>query len=325
MRRVLVTHVDSPVGRRLIKALYHDTEVDLVLGTGTGPSPTFLEPYRDKCAYERIDLARARHLSSFFHSRRFAAAEIDSLIHLSFCAERAGEHIPGNVPSLVSETRRLVEESLEQQGIERFVYLSSAFVYRPEPGSSNVVSEGQLLGFEAEGDPEVRAWIHADLICQGELNAPRLKMTILRAATIVTDAGDFVHSPPLERGGGALGFDPLVCLVADRDLARALVLALHSDRPGIYNIAGRDVFPRSQLSRQPRRLGPIALPPLVGGALSLFQSLLGRAGPGDAAFRRYGVVLNTGLAADVLGFEPMYRIEVHGEGSARRVDTVRYR
>ena len=27
MRRVLVTHVDSVVGRRLVKALYHDTEV----------------------------------------------------------------------------------------------------------------------------------------------------------------------------------------------------------------------------------------------------------------------------------------------------------
>ena len=94
MRRVLVTHVDSSVGRRLVKVLYHDIEVDLVLGTGTGPTPSFLEPYRDKCAYERIDLARARHLSSFFHSERFATAGIDSVIHLSFCAESAGEHIP---------------------------------------------------------------------------------------------------------------------------------------------------------------------------------------------------------------------------------------
>ncbi len=325
MRRVLVTHVDSLVGRRLVKALYHDTEVDLVLGTGTGPTPSFLEPYRDKCAYERIDLARARHLSSFFHSERFATAGIDSVIHLSFCAESAGEHIPGNVPSLVSETRRLVAESLEQAGIERFIYLSSGFVYQPEPGSSNVMSESQLLGFEAELDPEVRAWIDADLICQGELNNPRLKMTILRAATIVTDAGEFVHSPPLERSLGYLGFDPLVSLVADRDLARALVLALHSDRPGIYNIAGRDVFPRSELRTKGRRFGPITLLPVIGDTLSLLQSLFGRSSHGDNGWCRYGVVLATGLAANILGFEPQYRIEVHGEGAARRVDTVRYR
>ncbi len=325
MRRVLVTHVDSVVGRRLVKALYHDTEVDLVVGTGTGSSPSFLEPYRDKCTYERVDLARSRHLSSFFHSDRFAAAQIDSIIHLSFCTESTKEHIPGNVPSLVSETRRLVAGSLEQRGIERFIYLSSGFVYRPEPGSSNVMSESQLLGFEAEGDPEVRAWIDADLICQGELNDPRLKVTILRAATIVTDAGEFVHSPPLERGADPLGFNPLVSLVADRDVARALVLALHSDRPGIYNIAGREVFPRSELRREEHRLGPIAVPPILGGAFSLFQSLLSRRTRRHTAFQRYGVVLHTGLAADVLGFEPQYRIEVHGEGSERRVDTVRYR
>ena len=68
MRRVLVTHVDSPVGRRLTKALYHDTDVSLVLGTGTGPTPSFLEAYRDKCAYQRIDLAKSRHIRSFFNS-----------------------------------------------------------------------------------------------------------------------------------------------------------------------------------------------------------------------------------------------------------------
>lgn len=323
MRRVLVTHVDSAVGRRLTKALYHDPDVDLVLGTGTGPSPSFLEPYQDKCAYERIDLARARHLSAFFRSERFAAARIDSVIHLSFPADGAREHIPGNVPSLVSETRRLVEESLEQRRIERFVYLSSGFVYRPEPGSSNVMSESQLLGFEAEGDPEVRAWIDADLICQGELNDPRLTMTILRAASIVTDGGEFVHSPPLQRASANTGFDPLVSLVSDRDVARALVLALHADRAGIYNIAGREVFPRSWLRPELRRLGPLPVPPVVGGAFSLVQSLLGRGG--DPALQRYGIVLQTDRAAELLGFEPLYRIELQGEGAARRVDTVRYR
>ena len=40
MRRVLVAHIDSPVGRRLAKALYHDPEVALVFGTGTGPRPS---------------------------------------------------------------------------------------------------------------------------------------------------------------------------------------------------------------------------------------------------------------------------------------------
>src|SRR5262249_26907499 len=62
MRRVLVTHVESAVGRRVVKALYHDPEVALVLALGTEAEPTFLAAYRDKVAYQRLDLAKARHL-----------------------------------------------------------------------------------------------------------------------------------------------------------------------------------------------------------------------------------------------------------------------
>ncbi len=58
MRRVLVSHVDSAVGRRLVKALYHDPDVSLVFGVGTGPTPSFLDPYREKCFYQRLDLKK---------------------------------------------------------------------------------------------------------------------------------------------------------------------------------------------------------------------------------------------------------------------------
>jgi len=321
--RVLVTHIDSPVGRRLAKALYHDPDVALVYGTGTGPRPSFLDAYREKCAYQRIDLAKARHLTSFFRSERFARAQVDSVIHLPFVREQMGERIPGNVPSLVSETRRLLEQCQKQKGIERFVYLSSAFVYRPEPGNVNVFSEDQLLGFEAEGDYEVRAWIDADLICQGELNDPKLKMTILRASTIVTEGGEFLQSPPLLGGAPPLGFDPILSVVADRDVARALVLALHSDRPGIYNIAGHEVFPCSQLRRKPQRFGPISVPRVVSATFSFLAQSVGSSRGRHRGFQRYGFVLNTRLAAEMLGFEPQYRIELRGRGPDLRVDTVR--
>lgn len=325
MQHVLVTHLDSLVGRRLAKALYHDPDVALVFGTGTGPRPSFLDAYREKCAYQRLDLAKARHLTSLFRSERFALAQVNAVIHLPFVSENRAERIPGNVPSLVSETRRLLEQCKKRRGIERFVYLSSAFVYRPEPGNVNIFSEDQLLGFEADGDPLVRAWIDADLICQGELNDPHLKMTILRAATIVTETGEFLQSPPLSRPGPPLGFNPILSLVADRDIGRALVLALHGDRPGIYNIAGREAFPCSELQRGSNRFGPLPIPRLVSRAFSLLDRGLGRSRRRHSGFERYGVVLNTRRAAETLGFEPQYRIEVRGRGPDLRVDTVRCR
>jgi len=325
MRSVLVTHLDSTVGRRLAKTLYHDPEVSLVFGTGMGPRPSFLDAYREKCAYQRLDLAKARHLTSFFRSERFARAQVDAVIHLPFVSEHRGERIPGNVASLVSETRRLLEECKKHRSIERFVYLSSAFVYRPEPGNVNVFSEDQLLGFETEGDTLVRAWIDADLICQGELNDPHLKMTILRAATIVTEGGEFLQSPPLSRGGPPIGFNPMLSVIADRDIGRALVLALHADCPGIYNIAGREVFPCTELLQNNYRFGPLPVPRLLSTAISLMDRGLGRSQPRQSGLLRYGVVLNTRRAADLLGFEPQYRIEVSGRGSDLRVETVRCR
>lgn len=325
MRRVLVTHIESPVGRRLAKALFHDPDVALVVGVGTEAEPSFLAPYRGKVAYQRIDLAKARHLQSFLHSERFARARVDSVIHLPFVSEQPGERVPGGVPSLVSETRRLLEECVARPAIERFIYLSSVFVYSPEPGNVNFISENQLLGFDGEGDVDVRAWIDADLVCQGELHGSALLTTILRAATIVTEAGEFLNSPPLAHGEVPVGYDPMLSVVSDRDVARALQLSLHADRPGIYNVAGREIFPRSQLRDSARRLGPIALPAVLGGAISLVSQALGRRPAHVTSFHRYGVVVNTKLAHDVLGFEPQYRIEVRGQGPRRRIDTVRCR
>ena len=315
MRRVLLTHAESPVGKRVVKALFHDPDVALVLGLGTSAEPSWLAPYKGKVAYQRLDLAKARHLQSFLHSERFARARPDSVIHLPFAAENAEERTPGGVHSLVSETRRLVEECAEKHSLERFVYLSSAFVYDPEPGNGNVVSEGQLLGFDGEGDSVVRAWIDADLVCQGELHSSALCMTILRAATIVTETGGFLNSPPLSHPDFALGYDPMLSVVSERDVARALVLALHADKPGIYNIAGREVFPRSQLRSESA----------FAGAFHVVQQLLRRGSARGPAFERYGIVPCVRAAHERLGFEPQYRIEVRGAGSGRRIDTVRAR
>ncbi len=323
MRRVLVTHVDSAVGRRLVKALYRDPDVELVLGVGTGPRPSFLEAYRSKCVYQRLDLAKARHLLNFFQSERFDRASLDSVIHLPFVEDRAGERVPGRVPVLVSETRRMLQHCRREERIQRLIYLSTGFVYRPEPGNVNFVNEEQFLEYEGEGDPEIRAWIDTDLHCQAQ--RPHLQVTILRAATIVTESGEFLLSPPLERSEPPFGFDPMISVVSDRDVAQALLLALHADRPGIYNIAGREVFPRSELLAARARIGPLSIPGVVREVVARLGQTVSAFRSADPDFCRYGIVLDTRQAAEVLGFEPQYRIELRRSGSSPRIETIRCR
>jgi nucleoside-diphosphate-sugar epimerase len=101
------------------------------------------------------------------------------------------------------------------------------------------------------------------------------------------------------------------------------MLALHADRPGVYNISGREVFPRSQLGNPVRRIAGIRLPDTLGSALAFLEQLTG--GGDRASFDRYGIVPSSRLAHEALGFEPQYRIEVRGSGASRRIDTVRAR
>jgi hypothetical protein len=145
MRRVLLTHAESPVGKRVVKALFHDPEVSLVLALGTGSEPTYLAPYKGKIAYQRLDLAKARHLQSFLHSERFARARPDSVIHLPASA-RADQHTPGGVHSLVSR-RAGWSRSAPKSSIERFVYLVGVRVTPSRNGS--VVGEGRCSGSTA--------------------------------------------------------------------------------------------------------------------------------------------------------------------------------
>jgi UDP-glucose 4-epimerase len=309
-----------------MKTLYHDPDVSLVFATGTGPTPSFLDAWSGKCVYQRLDLAKARHVMSLFRSERFGRAHLDSAIHLPFVPSLSGERIPGKVSSLVSETRRLLEECQRDPAIERFVLLSSGFVYKPEPGNVNVVNEEQPLDFECEGEPRVRAWVDADLVCQKELNDPALKTTILRSASVVTESGAFLLSPPLEAGEPPLGYDPMFSVVSDRDVARALLLALHSDRPGVYNIAGHEIFPHSDLrGRGERTGGLLPIPEALRDLTSWVERAIGLASRHPNERLRYGIVLDTLHAEEKLGFEPQYRIEVRRDGPARRIDTVRCR
>ncbi|MEN8184929.1 MAG: hypothetical protein ABFS46_20605, partial [Myxococcota bacterium] len=85
MTRVLVTHADEPLGRRIVKTLIHDESVEMVLGVGNGPPPRafdrFLAGVPTRLVYARADLPRHRAVSDLFHSTRFHAAEIDTVVH----------------------------------------------------------------------------------------------------------------------------------------------------------------------------------------------------------------------------------------------------
>lgn len=329
--RVLITHADEPLGRRIVKTLYHDDAVAAIFAVGAGPPPRSFDRYlgsdQSRLQYARVDLARHRGARDFFHSERFVLAEIDCVIHVPRHGAAAGSAPPivAGLPERTAETRLVLQNCLETPSIRHLVALGSAFVYRLPPGNANRLAEESELDLDPDVPAEIRSWIDCDMIFHGEVHNDRLRVVLLRLPTVVAEGGYVYLNPLLEGRPGlrlrALGFDPICALVSDKDVARAVQAAAHSRRPGIYNISGSEAVPLSLLSRW---TGRAALPVpswLLRAAgritrLAGSQPLVGAAGLPQL---HYGFTLDTARAEQELGFRPSYQIGLAraGDGALR--------
>lgn len=328
MTRVLVTHADEPIGRRVVKCLYHDDRVENVLALGAGPTPRafdrFLAGEVPRVSYARVDLAKHRPVTDLFHSARFREAEIDTVVHVPRHGANAEATPPlvGGLSDRTAETRLVVQHSLEATSVRSLVALGSAFVYRLQPGNANRLTEESELDLDPDVAPEIRSWIDSDMIIHGEVHNDRLRVVLLRVPTVVA-AGGYVYMnpalPPRSRPRlRTLGFDPLCALVSDKDVARAIQAAVHARTSGIYNVAGREAVPLSVLARWTGRSSWPLPSPLLGWAAAGTRLLRGGA-PFLGPQLRFGFTLDTRRAEEELGFRPGDRIGLAraGDGSSR--------
>jgi nucleoside-diphosphate-sugar epimerase len=329
MSRVLVTHADEPIGRRIVKQLVHDAEVETILALGDGPPPRafdrFLAGAPPRLSYARIDLAKHRPVNDLFHSAAFRSAEIDTLVHLPRHGAAASQTVPivAGLSERTAEARLVLQHALEGSTIRNLIALGSAFVYRLPPGNANRLHEDSELDLDPDISPEIRSWIDCDMIFHGEVHNDRLRVVLLRVPTVVAAGGYVYMNPSLSGRPGmrvrAMGYDPICALVADKDVARAVQAALRSAGSGIYNVAGSEVVPLSVLARWTRHSSI----PIPGPLLSLMgtaRRLLGAEDRGDLGPHLcHGFTLDTGRAERELQFRPNSRIGLAraGDGSLR--------
>jgi nucleoside-diphosphate-sugar epimerase len=343
-RRVLVTHADQPLGRRIVKLLFHDDEVESILGVGDGPPPRafdrFLASADGRLRYARTDLARHRSVAELFHSATVRSGAVDSVIHVpahgpSNAPEtsegRARKTVAG-VSTRTAEARLVLQQCLQTRSVRHLVVLGSAAIYRLAPGNANRLTEDSELDLDPDAPAELRSWVDCDMIFHGEINNDNLRVVLLRVPTIVATGGAVFFNPslsPVERGAWGpdlrpMGFDPLCALISDQDVAGAVRLALHGRSAGVYNIAGTEALPLSVLSRWMGHWSVGVPGPLlratsrVAGVLSggwLRVSL-------DAPQLRYGFTLDTTRAERELAFRPSYRIGLARAGDGKlRIET----
>ena len=202
MPAVLVTHADEPLGRRVVKTLFHDDRIERIFALGGGAAPRgfdrFLAGSPPRVAYARIDLAKHRPMTDFFHSARFREAEIDTVVHVpshgpsGALASRAPGPLVSGVPSRTAEARLVLQHSLDTRSVTSLVVIGSAFVYRLAPGNANRLSETSELDLDPDVPTEIRSWIDCDMVFHAEVGNHRARVVLLRVPTVV-GSGGFVY------------------------------------------------------------------------------------------------------------------------------------
>ena len=195
-KNVLVTHADEPLGRRIVKTLYHDDAISSLLAVGSGPPPRsfdrFLGSSGGRLCYARVDLAKHRPVTDLFHSSTLREAEIDSVIHVPRHGPATSKGLPllGGIAERTAEARLVLQNCIEASSITSLIALGSAFVYRLAPGNSNRFTEASELDLDPETPAEIRAWIDCDMIFHGEVHNERLRVALLRVPTVVASGAE---------------------------------------------------------------------------------------------------------------------------------------
>ena len=341
-RRVLITHADEPLGRRLVKRLFHDDAVESILAVGDGPPPRsfdhFLGSSGGRLRYARVDLARHRPVAELFHSASLRSGAVDSVIHVPRHgpSETPGRPIVAGVAERTAEARLVLQQCLQTRAIQSLVVLGSAFIYRLVPGNANRVTEDSELNLDPDAPADLRSWVDCDMIFHGEVHNNALRVVLLRLPTVVASGGALFFNPSLASAGRGgllgwlgpnvrpLGYDPMCALVADKDVAGAARQALHAHRSGVYNVAGREAVPLSILSRWTGRWN-VPVPRTMLRAASKAAQLIGSDSLRlslDGPQLRHGFTLDTTRAEKELGFRPSYRIGLARTGDGQlRIET----
>jgi UDP-glucose 4-epimerase len=293
---VLITGIAGNLGRALAKQLHLETTV---IGVDR-------RPFRDRpkdVEHHQLDLRRAR-VDDLFRRRRPGA-----LIHLGISHDPRMPFSEAHGFNVVG-TQKILDLCV-RHGVKKVVVLSSANVYGPLPNNSNfLVEETPLMA--ADRFSGMRDLIELDMYAQSFLwRHPEVETVILRPCNIV---GPTVRNAPcnflrLARPLTVMGFDPMIQLIHEEDVAGALRLALRPGSRGVYNLVGPGEVPLSAVLRELGR-EPVPVPDfLLRPALRrLFNAGLVSFPPEELDHLQYLCVVDGSRAVQELGWRPRFTL-----------------
>ncbi len=223
-RPVLVTGICGRLGRELARRLHRRRPVIGVDRRDFRGKPKDI-------THHRVDMRRKKTKDIFRNERPEAVVHL-GVMHDPRVSE--AEHHTWNVAGF----QRLLDY-VTQYEIPKLVVLSSYSVYGPRPDNPQFLpEEAPLLG--ASSFSGIRDQIEVDMVAQSFFwKRPQTQTVILRPVNIL---GSVRNAPSnylrLNVVPTLMGYDPMVQVIHQDDVVRAIELALEPDVKGVYNLAG---------------------------------------------------------------------------------------
>jgi UDP-glucose 4-epimerase len=309
MTSVLVTGATTPFGLALVESLSRAPSIAHVLAVGR--EARFPARASSKLTYVPLDLTRERDVRDLLFGPA-RALNVETVVH---GAHHRSVRTHGRAAHAlqVEATRQMLELAERHPSIRRFVYTSSAEVYRRGAGLPAVISEESAVELSRDMPQRLRDRVEADLTVCARSGLSRCEMIVLRFAELLApDCGsqlaDYLGSRVCLR---ALGFDPMIEALSLEDAVRATEAAITSTALGVVNVPGADVLPLTAAIEAAGRTA-LAVP---SSTLELLYAARAVSRRTEFTWRmnrwrfRWGGVLDGSRARDVLGYVPRVRVD----------------
>ena len=295
-KRVLVTGAQGYIGRLVVKALAADrrglqtvvaTDIQDVVGANE----------RDNIIYEKADI-RSERIGELIDEHR-----IDTVVHL---AAVVSPGIPRQTAYEidVGGTKNLLK-ACASAGVQKLIVTSSGAVYGYHADNSPALEEDDPL----RGN-EVFAYAHhkqlvEEMLASHRQKHPELQQLIFRPGTVLGESADNQITNLFEKRliVGVKGAATPFVFIWDEDVAQCIVEGVHTDKEGIFNMAGDGVMTLREIAARLKK-PYLALPPwLLKGALTqLSRHGITKYGPEQVMFLQYRPVLSNKRLKEEFGY-----------------------
>lgn len=243
LKKIVMTGIGGRLGRLVAKRLHR-------LGTHqvVGIDRRRIKDLPKDIQQLKVDI-RSRRARDVFRS-----GKVDALIHMGLMHNPRKSSLELHSWN-VRGTSQLLQCCSDFQ-VRKVVFLSSANVYGPRPDNSQFLTEDAPLMASLDF-PAIRDLIEADMQVTSffwKAGTRDIETVIMRPVHIMGS----VHNAPsnylrLPRIPVLAGFDPMVQVIHEQDVADALVLALKPGVNGVLNVAGPGEYPLSVLIKETGR------------------------------------------------------------------------